>query len=387
MPSHVARRLMILLILGIWGGLFGMGWGRGSLPQAEAHPWGQGAAPLDPVGASGSQRAACPPQACTPGQAVDAYFWQAVLVYMGVPPRPFAVEALSRWQQTVQSAFCWNPLLTARRIPGWRCPSQGTTQHYADRFMGVRATAETLMLPQYASIQAMLRQEAFDHEGLRAALSAWFWGRPDACDDRCQDLVWQWHWLWQEHGISVLCPPLNCQYGSQVEPAFYAAVFRQLDLPVHPFAIKALQLWAEQEEAKACWNPLATVWNMGDQCCRYNAVGVKHYLSAEVGVYATARTLALPYYEPLRRFLAGEAWDEQGLPQAVALWVMGDPRGCAWPGYQNYCDRLLQRWQALWRRRETFTWADLGLPGEPTPWPTLAPTPTPTVTTTPSPLP
>lgn len=329
----------------------------------------------------------CPPPECTPGRAVDKYYWQGVLVYMGIPPSPFAVEALMQWQQILKSPFCWNPLLTARRIPNWRCPVGERTQHYADRFMGIRATAETLRLPPYAPIRAMLRQEEFDREGLQAALSVWFWGHPDNCHKRCQDLIWQWHWLWQEHGISELCPPLNCQYGTQVEPAFYATVFRLLDLPVHPFAIQALQMWAEQEQARACWNPLATTLDMGEQSCPYNKVGVKHYVNAKVGAYATARTMAIPYYEPFHYFLAGERWDEEDLQRAVAIWVTGNPKACTEPDHRSYCAYLLRRWRALWYQRTSFTWADLGLDGAPTPFPiTPTPTPSPVPTQTPEPF-
>ena len=55
-------------------------------------------------------------QDCTPGVQVDRYFWQAVLVYMGAAPTPFAVDALTHWQQVVQSPRCWNPLRVGRRV-------------------------------------------------------------------------------------------------------------------------------------------------------------------------------------------------------------------------------------------------------------------------------
>ncbi|HEY57748.1 MAG TPA: hypothetical protein G4O04_04320 [Anaerolineae bacterium] len=193
-------------------------------------------------------------QVCTPGVQVDRYFWQAVLVYMGAVPTPFAVDALTHWQQVVQSPRCWNPLRVGRRVV-----SHGSlrlsTQDYPDFFQGVRATAETLLLPAYDPLRRMLRQEDFDEAGLRRAVAHWFYGRGGVCDERCQDLVDTWNRLWQEHGISVLCPPLAYVTGAQVGATFYDEVFAQVDIPTTEFAVEALQAGAAQEGARACWNP------------------------------------------------------------------------------------------------------------------------------------
>ena len=380
-----ALRLALLALLALVGALSGMGLRAAWAAEAPRRSTGLWLAPPrgEPVGERSGHNgpimplpghwAATPPnpqisarRECLPGGQVNAFFWQAVLVYMGAIPTPFAVDALAQWQAVVKSPYCWNPLGV-----GWRVVSHGalrlSARNFPDYFSGVRATAETLLLPAYAPLQRMLRQEDFDEEGLQQAVARWFYGRAGVCDERCQDLVDTWKRLWQEHGISVLCPPLACDVGAQVGAAFYDEVFRQVGIPTTEFAVEALQAWAAQEGARACWNPLATLWEVPEKSCTYNAVGVQHYLSASVGAYATARTLALPAYEPLRRFLRGETWDQRGLEAAVGLWVNGDPRTCRDPGYAGYCARLFDRWWALWQERDRLSYNPLLTTPTPTP--------------------
>ena len=293
-------------------------------------------------------------------------FWRAVLVFLGVPETPFAVEALLHWQRVMDSPYCWNPLITTRQVLGWKCPRWNSAQHYANALMGILATVETLERPTYAPIVRMLRQEEFDTEGLERAVSYWTTGYFRPCKQACQDIVMGWNRLWQLHGISLLCPPIHCVPGYAVEPEFYAQALAQAGIPVTQFAIQALQAWAQKEMTRACWNPLATTWNVPGRSCAYNRVGVKHYMSEADGVHATASTLSLERFDALRRFLAMEEWDEEELPRAVGIFVLGSPHGC----YMNpYCEDLFARWRPLWEHRETLDYNPLQVTPTPTPGP------------------
>ncbi len=301
----------------------------------------------------------CPPPSCVLGREVGVDFWRAVLHFLHIPESPFALEALIHWQRVMDSPYCWNPLITTRQVLGWKCPSWNAAQHYANPLMGILATVETLEQPIYAAILRMLHQEAFETGRLERAVSFWTTGYFQRCDKACRDIVMGWNRLWQAHGISELCPPLTCVPGYAVGPEFYAQVLEEADIPVTQFAIRALWVWAQKEKTGACWNPLATIWEVPGRSCDYNRVGVKNYMSEADGVHATARTLRLERFDALRRFLTMEAWDEEELPRAVGIFVLGSPHGC----YMNpYCEDLFARWRVLWEHRDVLDFHPLNPP-------------------------
>ena len=75
---------------------------------------------------------------------------------------------------------------------------------------------------------------------------------------------------------------------------------------------------------------------------------------------------------------------QRGLVEAVGLWMNGDPKTCQGPGFAGYCARLLDRWYALWQRRQALGYNPLSITPTPTPWPTATPSLTPSETPTPT---
>jgi spore coat protein U-like protein len=145
----------------------------------------------------------CPPVGCTAGRDVGRdYFVQVVGRLNNVPMSDFAVDALVAWKPYENTSACWNPLATTwkmdvvcyfnclRRDAAGKCIMG--VQHYQNQDMGVRATANTLNQGYYDAIRRMLRQEAFDREGLRAALGTWGTCSGSGCDP----LLNRWQELW-----------------------------------------------------------------------------------------------------------------------------------------------------------------------------------------------
>jgi hypothetical protein len=134
------------------------------------------------------------------------------------------------------------------------------------------------------------------------------------------------------------CPPENCTPGNEVGRDFFVQVLERLaDVPVSDFAVDALELWKPYENTLACWNPLATTWYM-EGSCDFNSVGVKHYLSQDMGTQATANTLALSHYDAIRKMLRRESFDREQIRQALITWSGGG----------GYVSNLLDEWEALW---------------------------------------
>jgi murein DD-endopeptidase MepM/ murein hydrolase activator NlpD len=141
------------------------------------------------------------------------------------------------------------------------------------------------------------------------------------------------------------CPPENCTPGNEVGRDFFVEVLERLaDVPVSDFAVDALELWEPYENTLACWNPLATTWEM-EGSCDYFCVNppectnyVQHYLSQDMGTQATANTLALSYYDAIRKMLRRESFDREQIRQALITWS----------GAGEYVSNLLDEWEALW---------------------------------------
>ena len=144
------------------------------------------------------------------------------------------------------------------------------------------------------------------------------------------------------------CPPVNCTYGKDVSRDYFVQVVQNLKgVPMSEFAVDALEAWKPYENPKACWNPLATTWQMGT-VCYFNclkkdsqgncSIGVQNFQDQVDGV-ATANTLNLNYYDAILNMLAYEAFDREGLRLALGTW--GTCKGAK-------CDPLLDDWQKLW---------------------------------------
>jgi hypothetical protein len=140
------------------------------------------------------EQVACPP-AGTPGKDVGRdFFVQVVGRLNDVPASDFAVDALVDWEPWEGTAAIWNPLATTWGY-WWATACDANSahvQHYQDQEMGVQATADTLNQGYYDAIRKMLRREAFDREGLRAALGTWGTCSGQSCDS----LLNTWQALW-----------------------------------------------------------------------------------------------------------------------------------------------------------------------------------------------
>jgi len=135
------------------------------------------------------------------------------------------------------------------------------------------------------------------------------------------------------------CPPENCTPGNEVGRDFFVQVLERLtDVPVSDFAVDALVLWEPHENTLACWNPLATTWEM-EVVCDFNSAGVQHYQSQDMGTQATANTLAQGCYDNIRRMLRVEEFNREGLRADLDVW--GTCSG-------QTCNSLLNEWEALW---------------------------------------
>jgi subtilisin family serine protease len=135
------------------------------------------------------------------------------------------------------------------------------------------------------------------------------------------------------------CPPESCTAGRDVGRDYFVQVVERLDdVSMNGFAVDALMDWEPYENTSACWNPLATTWEM-DVVCDFNSVGVQHYQDKEMGVQATANTLNLGYYDDIRRMLRLEAFDREGIRAALGTWGT-----CSGTG----CDPLLNTWRDRW---------------------------------------
>jgi internalin A len=125
-------------------------------------------------------------------------------------------------------------------------------------------------------------------------------------------------------------------------PDFFEGVLNQLSVPISDFALEALKVWTRYENTEACWNPLATTWDMGEKSWDFNTAGVKNYVDKDTGVEATANTLSLSYYEAIREMLARQSFDEEAIQQAVATWSglsANDP----------YVVNLVNEWEELYQ--------------------------------------
>ncbi len=140
---------------------------------------------------------------------------------------------------------------------------------------------------------------------------------------------------------NTTCPPSNCTAGRDVNRDFFQGVVQHLNIPTSDFSVDALMAWAPYENTSACWNPLATTRAKSGSCC-FNSVCVRNYLNQNMGIEATAETLALRYYQHIRAMLRLESFDREGLRGDLSTW--GTCSG-------QRCDSLLDKWQTLWNQK------------------------------------
>ncbi len=306
----------------------------------------------------------CPPSPCVRGRDVGPDFFVQVLQGLGIPPSEFAIRALQEWQRWENTAACWNPLATTRKIPGWLCNFNSVgVQHYADQNMGVRATIETLALSYYPAIRTMLACQGFDHAAIAQNLRTW-----GTCSD-CTAHVNIWWNLYQQY-CGPTCPPPNCTPGKAVGTAFFEEVLRRLGIPVNPMAIEMLRAWQQDKQSNDCWNPLETTRPL--QGCTTGA-RARHFQTRDIGIQATVETLNLPYYAPIRALFAQQPPDWGAVHAALRTWG-----GCS----DGTCQALLQQWQQIWARYHAPTPTPSPVP---TPTPPPPPSPTPTLAAPPPP--
>jgi hypothetical protein len=91
------------------------------------------------------------------------------------------------------------------------------------------------------------------------------------------------------------------------------------------------------ENTRARNNPLATTLKVPGST-PFNTAGVQDYTSREVGVEATANTLALPYYSPILAMLRRDVFDSASLDGALRTWS----------GDGGYVPSLLSAWEKRW---------------------------------------
>lgn len=111
--------------------------------------------------------------------------------------------------------------------------------------------------------------------------------------------------------------------------AFLADVLAALHIPPTPWALTFLGRWADWEGCAAQYNPLATerpvpAADLDPAHPLFNDApggGVKNYADRDAGVRATAETLALPAYAPVRAALrADRIADRPAVVAAVRTW-------------------------------------------------------------------
>jgi hypothetical protein len=186
--SHVMYMVVGLLVV---GALMLSACGDAVKSVAKANEPAQAAAKVIPANLA---QAACPPAGTAGKDVGHDFFVQVVGQLKDVPQSDFAVNALVAWEPWENTAAIWNPLATT--WGNWwatACDANSAhVQHYQDQDMGVKATADTLNQGYYDAIRKMLRGEAFDREGLRAALGTW-----GTCSGQlCDSLLNTWQALW-----------------------------------------------------------------------------------------------------------------------------------------------------------------------------------------------
>lgn len=131
----------------------------------------------------------------------------------------------------------------------------------------------------------------------------------------------------------------QCVEGRSVPRDFFTAVLNYMGIPASSFALDALEAWKPYENTSACWNPLATTWDMPGSS-DFNSVGVKNYPDSDTGSQATANTINLSYYEGIQNMLRLDSFDRDKIRAGLNTWS----------GNGGYVDTLLNEWEVLWNQ-------------------------------------
>ncbi len=140
----------------------------------------------------------------------------------------------------------------------------------------------------------------------------------------------------------------TCTPGNQVDSSFFSDVLGMMNIPVTQFALDVFSKWMPYENTTACWNPLATTYQVawmpaGTGCSEtvFNSAGVRNYSSKYCGELATAQTLFAgsgSYYQPIRDLLAKQSFEWQPIHDSLMKWI----------GSDAYSTALANQWQTLW---------------------------------------
>jgi hypothetical protein len=142
--------------------------------------------------------------------------------------------------------------------------------------------------------------------------------------------------------------------GSAQDATFFSGVLNKMGIPDTQFARDAFMAWKPYENTAACWNPLATTYQVawfpsGTGCTEavFNSAGVRGYSSKDCGQLATARTLLYSgsgtYYKPVRDMLSQTSFNWQAVHDSIKKWV----------GSESYATSITNKWQILWNSRST----------------------------------
>lgn len=105
---------------------------------------------------------------------------------------------------------------------------------------------------------------------------------------------------------------------------FFEEVLKQIGAPVTNNNLAILSTWAKYEGGKAAYNSLNTTKKAANTT-DYNSAGVKNYPDQATGAKATADTLKLRYYVPIREALVNNKafsywYGNKDIIQALKTW-------------------------------------------------------------------
>ena len=144
-----------------------------------------------------------------------------------------------------------------------------------------------------------------------------------------------------------ICP--SSGYGNIQDNSFFKLVLNNLEILVFEFSLRAFQIWKPWENTIACWNPLATTYDIaiylpqsGCTATVFNGSSIKNYSSKKCDTLATSQTLKLSYYNAIRAFLARQIFDYDAIWNSMKTWI----------GSPAYSTSITNQWQQLWAQYE-----------------------------------
>lgn len=121
------------------------------------------------------------------------------------------------------------------------------------------------------------------------------------------------------------------------DDSFYESVLNCLGAPVTDSNMLFFYAWRQAEGGTAKNNPFNTTYKKGlnkNDYTNYNKVGVKNYMSKDIGVRATCSTLKLNYYTDIVDALKqGNAFEKIDTLYSLKKWGTGNLLGKVADGY------------------------------------------------------